>query len=90
MTFFVHLRGAIVGMFWDVIYLNSDVGGATPRVWELQWNRTSHSYYWDDGLDPPMGELHLLLILHLTGRVFATGTLVAAVPDTFLSHFHQP
>ena len=41
-------------------YLNSDVGGATSRVWELQWNRTSQSYYWDDGLDPPMGELHLL------------------------------
>ena len=41
-------------------HLSGTVGVSTPGVWELVWNRTSRSYYWGDGLDPPMGELHLL------------------------------
>ena len=40
--------------------LDDGVGVSTPGVWELQWNTTSQSYYWDDELTPPMGELHLL------------------------------
>jgi len=54
------------------------VARLTPRVWELQWNSTSQSYYWTDETSFPMG------------RVFSEGSTVAAVPDTFLAHIHQP
>ena len=35
--------------------LSDSVGVYTPGVWDLEWNTPSLSYYWDDGLDPPMG-----------------------------------
>ena len=44
--------------------LDGDAGESTPSVWELMWNSTSQSYYWKDGLDPPMGGLHLLYSSH--------------------------
>ena len=45
-------------------YLDGDVSRYTPSVWELQRNRTSHSYHWDYEFHPPMGGLHLLYSPH--------------------------
>ena len=41
-------------------HLSDYAGKITPGVWQLEWNTTSQSYYWEDRLHPPMGGLHLL------------------------------
>ena len=75
---------------------NTGVDYLTKKVFELTWNSSSHSYYWHCGGAPDLGKWTGLLrtvthvqLAYVSDIFYDVGLETVAVPDSFLSTFHQ-